>query len=85
MENYSRTELICYMLGAIQSSSDFNIKTDDALLELDNILFGMKQLPMSKEERESIDRMGEQMEIFNIQMGMNRETQRGMGLHRKKH
>lgn len=81
--NYERTELICYMLGAIKSNDDFKIRDDDALIHLDNILLGMKQLPITKKEKEVILRMHEQMEIFNIQMGLNRKTQRKLGLHRK--
>lgn len=83
MSNYQRTEILCYMLGAIAESSDFRKDTNDSLITLDNILIDMKQSPITTEEKEIIQRLHEQMEIFNIQMGMNRETQRRIGLKKR--
>jgi hypothetical protein len=80
---YERTELLCYILGAIAERANFARSTEDSLIMLDNILLDMNQLPVTNEEKEVINRMHEQMEIFNIQMGMNRETQRKLGLHHK--
>lgn len=82
-ENYSRTELLCYMLGSIAANYNFEKTTDDSLIMLDNILLDMKQLPITSEELDCIKRMHEQMEIFNIQMGLNRKTQRSLGLRKR--
>ena len=77
---YQRTELLCYMLGAIQETKSFVLSNNDALLILDRILNDMKQPSITEEEKQIIDRMSEEMEIFNIQMGLNRATQRKLGL-----
>lgn len=73
------------MLGSINAKENFTIRTDDSIVLLDQLLQRMNQLPVNAEEREVIERIHEQMEIFNIQMGMSRTAQRDIGFrHRSK-
>lgn len=71
------------MLGTIAAKNNFKNNTDDNLFILDDILLGMKQVPITSDELECVKRMHEQMEIFNIQMGINRKTQRSIGLRKR--
>ena len=71
---YERTELLCYMLGWCESQK--GVKRNDALIIIDQVLFKMNQPSITVAEKESIRRIGDEMDIFLIQMGIGRSRAR---------
>ena len=69
---YERSELLCYILGWIESEKH-PIKRNDSLILLDQILFDMNQPSITLEEKETLKRISDEMRIFLMQMGINRE------------